>query len=61
VVTAASGSLAFTGSGPGLNMVTLVGSVLILVGLVLLVLVDVPRRVLGQLSRVSPARRRRRS
>jgi hypothetical protein len=61
VVTAASGSLAFTGSGPGLNMVTLVGSVLILVGLVLVVLVDVPRRVLGQLSRVSPARRRRRS
>ena len=61
VVTAASGSLAFTGSGPGLNMVTLVGSVLFLVGLVLLVLVDVPRRVLGKLSRGSRARRRRRS
>ncbi len=61
VVTAASGSLAFTGTGRGLDMVTLVGSVLIVVGLVLLVLVDAPRRALRQLSRVSPARRGRHS
>jgi lysophospholipase L1-like esterase len=60
-VTAASGSLAFTGSGPGLNVLTLLGSALVLVGLVLLVLVDVPRRVLRQLSFLSPTRRGRRS
>ncbi len=52
-VTAASGSLAFTGSGQGLNLLTLLGSVLVLVGVVLLVLVDVPRRVLRQLLFVS--------
>jgi len=55
-VTAPSGSLAFTGSGPGLKTMTLIGAGVALLGLVLLVLVDIPRRVLRQLAYVSPAR-----
>ncbi|MDR3648508.1 MAG: SGNH/GDSL hydrolase family protein [Acidimicrobiales bacterium] len=58
VVTASSGSLAFTGSGPGLNTMTLVGSALTVIGLALLVLVDVPHRALRRLPLVLPRRRR---
>ena len=50
VVTAGSGTLAFTGPGPGLNVMTLLGSGLVVIGLVLLVLVDVPRRMLRRLN-----------
>jgi len=58
VVTASSGSLAFTGSGPGLNTMTLVGAALTLIGLALLVLVDVPHRALRGLPLLLPRRRR---
>jgi hypothetical protein len=49
VATAASSSLAFTGSGPGLKTVTLLGAALMLLGLLMLLLADIPRRVLRQL------------
>jgi hypothetical protein len=48
-VTAASGSLAFTGTGPGLRTVSIVGGALMLLGLLMLVLADIPRRVLRRL------------
>ena len=60
-VRAASSSLAFTGSGPGLKTMTLVGAGVVLLGLVLLFLVDMPRRVLRQLADLSPGRRRDRA
>jgi hypothetical protein len=56
VVTAAAGSLAFTGPGPGLTAMTLVGAALMLLGMVMLVLVDVPRRALRQLGYLSLGR-----
>jgi len=43
---ASSGSLAFTGSGPGLWWLALVGMILIVFGGVLLAVVDQPRRLL---------------
>ncbi len=49
-ITAPSGSLAFTGSGLGLKTMTLVGAIVILLGLAMLVLVDIPRRLLRQLA-----------
>ncbi|MDR3650602.1 MAG: IPT/TIG domain-containing protein [Acidimicrobiales bacterium] len=59
VVTASSRSLAFTGSGPGLKTMTFVGAAVMLFGLLLLILVDVPRRVLRQLADLGPGRRRK--
>jgi len=56
VVPAASSSLAFTGLGPGLNMLTLFGTALMLLGLVILILADIPRRMLRHLAYVSPGR-----
>ncbi|HEY5023635.1 MAG TPA: hypothetical protein VII76_01550, partial [Acidimicrobiales bacterium] len=58
-VTAASQSLAFTGPGPGIGMLSVIGAVLILLGLALLVLVDAPRRALAQLAAVGPSSWRR--
>jgi len=60
-VTASSGSLAFTGTGPGLNAMTLVGLTLTLLGLTLLVLVDVPRRALRHVVCLAPRRLRSRT
>ncbi len=52
VVTSSSNSLAFTGTGPGLKTATLIGVALMLLGLVTLVLVDIPRRTLRHLALV---------
>jgi hypothetical protein len=49
-VTASSSSLAFTGVGPGIGILGVIGGVLILLGFALLVLVDAPRRALSQLA-----------
>jgi len=57
VVRASSGSLAFTGPGPGFRTVTLIGAVLMLLGLALLFLADIPRRALRQLAHASAGRR----
>ena len=54
VVPATSSSLAFTGTGPGLKMLTLFGTALMLLGLVILILADIPRRMLRHLAYVSP-------
>ena len=56
VAPATSSSLAFTGSGPGLKILTLFGAALILLGLVILILADTPRRMLRRLAYVSPGR-----
>jgi hypothetical protein len=53
VVTAASGSLAFTGSGPGIGILGVIGGALILLGFALLVLVDAPRRAISRLAFLS--------
>ena len=55
-VTASSSALAFTGSGPGLKTMTLVGSAVILLGILMLVLADIPGRTLRQLAYLSPER-----
>jgi hypothetical protein len=52
-VTAPSSSLAFTGPGPGLKTATIMGIALIVLGIVLLFLVDIPRRTLRLLARFS--------
>ena len=56
VVTAASGSLAFTGTSEAVRMTGLVGLVLIVVGVALLALVDGPRRVIARLAVRVPSR-----
>ncbi len=55
-VPAASSSLAFTGPGAGLKMLTLFGTALMLLGLVILILADIPRRMLRHLAYVSSGR-----
>ncbi len=57
-VTASSRSLAFTGPGPGLKTMTLIGAVVILFGLLMLLLADFPRRVINQLTYASPRHRK---
>ncbi|HUI04500.1 MAG TPA: hypothetical protein VLZ77_13235, partial [Acidimicrobiales bacterium] len=54
-VTAPSGALAFTGPGPGVGVIGILGAVLVLIGIALLVLVDMPRRMLMRLAVVAPA------
>ena len=54
-VTAPSSKLAFTGVGPGLGVLGILGGVMILLGLALLMLVDAPRRALSQLAVIGPA------
>jgi len=56
VVTASSGELAFTGPGSGLKTATIVGAVLMLVGIVMLLLSD-PRRLISQLAYLRLGRR----
>jgi len=58
-VTAPSSSLAFTGVGPGIGVLGIVGGALILLGFALLVLVDAPRRALAQFAALGPAGWRR--
>jgi hypothetical protein len=58
--TAPSRSLAFTGSSPGLRTVTLLGAALMLFGLLMLKLADIPRRVLRQVVYRGPGRRKAR-
>lgn len=48
-VSASSGSLAFTGTGPGIGWLGMAGAALLLAGFALLFLVDMPRRVLHSL------------
>ncbi len=59
VVTKPSSSLAFTGVGPGIGMLGVVGGALILLGFALLVLVDAPRRAVSRLVFLGPATWRR--
>ncbi len=59
VVTAPSRSLAFTGPGPGIGVLGVIGGALILLGLALLVLVDAPRRAMAQFAVLGPATWRR--
>ena len=54
-VTAPSSSLAFTGPGPGVGVIGILGGVLVLMGIALLVLVDVPRRAVMRMAVVGPA------
>ena len=51
-VPASSKALAFTGVGPGIGVLGVIGGVLILLGFALLVLVDAPRRALASLALV---------
>ncbi len=48
-VSASSSALAFTGVGPGVGTLEIVGGTLVLLGVALLALVGVPRRLVGQL------------
>jgi hypothetical protein len=59
VVTAPASSLAFTGVGPGVGVLGIVGGALILLGFALLVLVDAPRRALAQFAALGPSGWRR--
>jgi hypothetical protein len=58
-VTAAASSLAFTGPGPGIGVLGVIGGALILLGFALLVLVDAPRRAISRLALLSPSTWRR--
>jgi hypothetical protein len=58
-VTAAASSLAFTGPGPGIGVLAILGGAMILLGFALLVLVDAPRRAVAQLVSLGPDTLRR--
>jgi len=49
-ISASSGSLAFTGSGSGLRLATTAGAALVLLGLLLLAVSDVPRQLVRRLA-----------
>jgi hypothetical protein len=53
-----SNQLAFTGAGPGVGVLGVLGGLLILFGLALLVLVDAPRRAFAQLATATASGRR---
>ena len=57
VVTAASGQLAFTGSGLGMRVVTLIGAALAVIGLLVLALADAHRRIYFLLAAMVRSRR----
>ncbi|HLM95797.1 MAG TPA: hypothetical protein VK283_05735, partial [Acidimicrobiales bacterium] len=59
VVTAPSTKLAFTGIGPGIGVLSVLGGALVLLGLALLVLVDAPRRAVAQLASLGMPKWRR--
>ena len=52
--TVSSSQLAFTGSGPGIGILTVIGGALILLGFALMVLVDAPRRAMAQFATLGP-------
>jgi phosphatidylinositol-3-phosphatase len=56
VVSASSGALAFTGSGPGVQTLGILGGGLLLLGIFLMALVELPRRPLGQVALVETIR-----
>lgn len=56
IVSASSGSLAFTGSGALTGWIGLSGAVLVVIGFGLLFLIDAPRRLLVQLATVTGSR-----
>ena len=58
-VTSPSSKLAFTGVGPGVGALGILGGVLILMGLALLVLVDAARRAMAQFAAIGPTTWRR--
>jgi hypothetical protein len=58
-VTSPASALAFTGPGPGIGVLGVIGGALILLGFALLVLVDAPRRAISRLALLSPASWRR--
>jgi len=58
-VTSPSGNLAFTGAGPGIGVLGVLGAALIVLGFALLVLVDAPRRAMSRLVFLGPATLRR--
>jgi len=58
-VTAPSTALAFTGPGPGVGMLGVVGGVLVLLGFALLALVDAPRRAMARMVVLGPETVRR--
>jgi hypothetical protein len=58
-VVATPSALAFTGPGPGIGVLGVIGGALILLGFALLVLVDAPRRAISRLVLVSPSTWRR--
>ena len=53
--TTNSSSLAFTGTGPGTKLMAVLGALLVLAGLVMLGLVDAPRRMLRAIAVASPS------
>ena len=57
VVEASSGSLAFTGVGVVAQWLAVVGGALMVLGFVLLVMVDTPRRLMYRLAHTGPDRR----
>ena len=59
IVTVPSTKLAFTGVGPGIGVLGVLGGALILLGFALLVLVDAPRRTMAQLASLGPSALRR--
>ncbi len=54
-----SSNLAFTGTGSGVKVIAVVGAVLVVLGLLLLIVADVPRRILRSLA-FAPSRLRSR-
>ncbi len=59
IVTVPSTKLAFTGVGPGIGVLGVLGGALILLGFALLVLVDAPRRAMSRLVLLGPSTLRR--
>jgi hypothetical protein len=53
--TVSSNQLAFTGSGPGIGILTVIGGALILLGFALMVVVDAPRRAMAQFATLGPS------
>ncbi|HTZ08618.1 MAG TPA: hypothetical protein VMB72_06085 [Acidimicrobiales bacterium] len=54
VVTSPASNLAFTGPGPGIGLLGILGGILIVLGFALFLLVDAPRRAFGRLAFVGP-------
>ncbi|HTZ10145.1 MAG TPA: hypothetical protein VMB72_13805, partial [Acidimicrobiales bacterium] len=59
VVTSPASNLAFTGPGPGIGLLGILGGILIVLGFAMLLLVDAPRRAMGRLAYAAPEMWRR--